>query len=114
MQEELLEPDPDADLSVYVVWEPTLGGRRANAVEATGLMPDPRVRHFWNPDFLAGDRFRELGVGGHAWDIYFLYGPQATWSAPLPEPLISHGFTVYGRRDALQNALASLMEGAQP
>lgn len=109
MQEELLETNPDADVAVYAVWEPMLGGRRTNALEATGLLPDPRVRHFWNEDFIVGNHYSEAAFGRTAWDIYFLYGPDAVWEE-RPEPLISSGFTVIGQRRQLQEDFSAILE----
>ena len=109
MQENILEANPEADLEVYVVWEPTLGARRNRAVEATTLMPDPRVRHYWNDDFIAGDHFNEHAFGRTAWDIYFLYGPEATWQED-PDPLIISGYTVIRERSALEIELTDLWQ----
>lgn len=100
---------PDANLEVYVVWEPMLGGRRDHALEATALMPDPRVHHFWNDQFIVGNHFREAAFGRTAWDIYFLYGSEAEWAA-MPGPQISSGFTIYSRRDQLLTDFTALLE----
>lgn len=59
----MLEADPDLDVQLYVVWEPMLGGKHTDAVAAMALIPDPRARHFWSPDFLVGRHFHELGIG---------------------------------------------------
>lgn len=108
MRENILEPDPSADIAVYVVWEPMLGGRRRNAEEATTLIADPRVKQFWNDEFVAGEFFKEAAFGRTAWDIYFLYGPEANWEE-APAPLVSSGFTVYSSRQQLQMDLAQLL-----
>lgn len=90
-----------------------LGGRRRHAVAATGLLPDPRVQHFWNDQFIVGNHFREAAFGRTAWDIYFLYGPEATWQE-TPEPLISSGFTVYAERRQLLTDFTALRESVAP
>ena len=109
MQENILEVNPEAELDVYVVWEPMLGARRNRAVEATELISDPRVRHYWNDDFIVGEFFKEHDFGRTAWDIYFLYGPDATWGEE-PQPLILSGRTVIRKRQALQDALLELWQ----
>lgn len=44
-------------------------------------MRDERVFHFWDAKRFAGLWFaREVqGEPGNTWDMYFLYGPEATW-----------------------------------
>ena len=85
---------------MYVVWEPTLGARRRHAAEATKLLSDPRVQHYWKDDFIVGEFFQEHDFGRTAWDIYFLYGPDAEWGEES-EPLLLPGRTVIRKRQAL-------------
>ena len=111
MQEEILEAYPESDLSVYAIWLPMLAGDRRSAWDPD-LMPDPRVQHYWDGDRESGIWFADKGAsfGGVAWDIYFLYGPDATWDA-VPEPLTSSGFTVIGSKDRLLSDIVPLLEG---
>lgn len=112
MQETLLETNPEAAVDVYVVWEPMLGGTRNHAADAIEeLIPDRRVKHYWNKDFIAGEFFREHRFGETAWDIYFLYGPEAVWEE-TPEPLLLSGFTVIRERRALETEFNMLLEEA--
>lgn len=108
MQENILEANPAADIAVYVVWEPTLDERRDHAEEATALIEDPRVTQFWNEEFITGQYFSATLGGRTAWDIYFLYGPDASWEE-TPELLISSGFPVYSQRRQLQTDLNNLL-----
>lgn len=85
-----LEPDPDAPVSVYVVWVPELDAERGDVAEAAALIPDPRARHYWDPGEELGRAFAEELVEGPVpplWDVYFLYGPEAGWSGPVPDEL---------------------------
>lgn len=108
MQENILEANPEAQIDVYVVWEPMLGARRNHADDAAELIPDPRVQHYWNDDFVAGQFFKDHDSGRTAWDIYFLYGPDAAWESE-PEPLLLSGRTVIRHRQALQDTLLGLL-----
>ena len=74
-------------------------------------MPDRRVLHFWDGEYLAGQWFaRQVdGYNGIAWDVYYLYGPDATWET-VPSDLIGSGGTIYGSRQQLQAQLLRLME----
>lgn len=96
------------NLTVYVVWEPMLGGKRGDALEAMRLIDDPRVTHYWNDEFLAGEHFRAANYGRIAWDIYYLFGPEAVWQS-LPNPILSSGATVYHTRSQLQRDLDDLL-----
>lgn len=75
-------------MSVYVVWSTQLGARESHVPEATTLMNDPRVRHYWDPELVVGDAVAgDLGLSEPAWDVWLLYGRDARWegSGP-PEP----------------------------
>jgi hypothetical protein len=67
VQENILEANPEAEIDIYVVWEPTLGARRNHADDATELISDPRVRHYWNADFIVGEFFKDHDFGRTAW-----------------------------------------------
>lgn len=110
MQEEILEAFPQDELSVFAIWLPMLPGDRRSAWDPD-LMPDPRVQHYWDENRVVGRFFADKGpsFGGVAWDIYFLYGSNASWT-DLPEPLISSGFTLIGSKDRLLNAIVPLFE----
>ena len=42
---------------------------------------DPRVTYYWDRHKLTGAEWQEsLNMVNIAWDIYFLYGPDAVWS----------------------------------
>ena len=74
-------------------------------------MPDPRVLHFWDGEHVVGQWFaREVdGYEGIAWDIYYLYGPEATWET-IPAPLVGSGETIYAARHQLETQLTTLIE----
>jgi hypothetical protein len=84
VQEEILEKNPAADIQVYAVWFNMFPGDDRSGWDFS-LLSDPRVRHFWDEDKLAGRFFAQsedfyLPV---AWDIYYLYGPDAHWDELL-------------------------------
>jgi hypothetical protein len=59
---------------------PVLGGDRRSAGDAQ-IMPDARVRHFWDERRVVGAWFARQTAyennNGFVWDTYFLYGPEA-------------------------------------
>lgn len=109
VQREILEADRAADLVVYAVWVPFLGGTREAAISQE-VLPDPRVVHFWDGEAVSSAWFgRNVDKSvGAAWDVYYLYGPDARWSA-VPGPLVSSGGTVIGRSSELKAAVDPLL-----
>lgn len=87
MHEQILERFPDAELAVYVVWLPVLPSDERFGV--ADVLVDERVRQFWDNDRLVSDEVgRVAGAGeGLAWDVYLVFGPDATWNRRLPAPL---------------------------
>lgn len=55
--------------------------------EATSLIPDERVRHYWDPDSLVGAAYQDpLGLTEPAWDVWMLFGRGAVWGDEPPRP----------------------------
>lgn len=73
-------------------------------------MPDTRVSHYWDGNLQVGQWFAKNvdGYDGVAWDIYYLYGPDATWET-VPTPLVGSGVTIYGERETLQMQTMTLL-----
>jgi hypothetical protein len=73
-------------------------------------MPDPRVIHFWDGDTQIGQWFAKQvdGYEGVAWDVYYLYGPEATWNS-IPSPLIGSGGTIYSKHKQLETQVQTLL-----
>ena len=72
-------------------------------------MNDSRVKQFWDEEKIAGRFFSNqegFMFGSVAYDVYYLYGPDAVWDT-TPSPLISTGYTVLNKGDALR---ADLLE----
>jgi hypothetical protein len=84
----LLQERAIENLSVHVVWSSQLGAEEHHAVDAAGLMVDPRVRHYWDRERRVGAAYQDrLGLGGPAWDVWLLFAPGTSWppeAAPDP------------------------------
>jgi hypothetical protein len=113
VQREILEAEPTAKLAVYAVWVPFLGGTRDAATLSQRVLSDPRVVQFWDENALTSDWFAQHVDHSQApaWDVYYLYGPQARWT-DAPAPLASTGGTIIGQSSELKDAIAPLMAGA--
>ncbi len=111
MQDEILAPYPLAELAVYAVWFNMLPGDDRSRWDDS-LLTDDRVIHFWDEPREIGRWYARQGAypfGTVAWDIYFLYGPEAVWDEE-PEPLVSSGFTVIGQRERLLASITPLLD----
>ena len=85
-----------ANVAVYLVYLPVIGGHQDDVSGAAGLV-HAAARHFWNPDGAFGDRMGEIlslrsrGAPVYAWDVWMMYGPEAVWEEDPPLPrLLMH------------------------
>jgi hypothetical protein len=111
VQREILEKYEASNLRVYAVWVPFLAGTQQAADVSQRVLPDPRVVHFWDGEAATSEWFAENVEHsfGPAWDVYYLYGPDATWRE-VPGPLVSSGGTIIGRSSELNDAITSLVQ----
>jgi len=74
------------------------------------LLPDARVKHFWDGELEVARWFaRQVdGYEGVSWDMYYLYGPDATWTT-IPAPLAGSGGTIYREREMLRTQVSALL-----
>ena len=97
-------------LHVYAVWVPFSGGTSEAADVSRRVLPDPRVTHFWDGDAVTSEWFAENvdHSPAPAWDVYYLFGPDATWIG-VPAPIVSSGRTIVGQSSTLQDAITPLL-----
>ena len=108
VQREILQKKPSADLEVYAVWLPILNGDLARGPRPD-LITDSRVTHYWDPNKSIGEWFGNLqGSGRVAWDVFFLYGGEATWKKK-PGPLLEWGYPVIRQAEKLKKAIGPLL-----
>ena len=108
MRENILDGETSEDLRVYAVWlnqRPTDG--RDTIDEAT--LRDPRVTQYWDGEGITGTYFAEtdlggLGFSGFVYDVYYVFGPDATW-ADEPAPLAASGGPVLFEGEELLSAI---------
>lgn len=75
----------DPALRSFVVWVPKRSGKEKDVPVATRLMPDDRAAHFWDENGAVMQAYTKvLALPVDAWDIYFLYGPEARWDSDVP------------------------------
>jgi hypothetical protein len=109
VQTQLLKDYPSERLSVYAVWLQMLPTITPDKWDAT-IMPDGRVKHFWDGELDAARWFaRQVdGYEGVSWDMYYLYGPEAQWET-APAPLLDSGGPIYREREALRTQVGKLL-----
>ncbi len=84
----VLKDNPGEEVRAYIVWLPMFAGdTRARAQVRMEEFSDERVRHFWDGERLTGAIWqRVLDIGRLAWDVYFLYDPDAGWEREPAAP----------------------------
>lgn len=70
------------DLRIYVVWIDILqSDDKYSAYLRSTEYDDPRVSYYWDRYKLTGVEWQEvIDIDNVAWDVYFLYGRDVTWS----------------------------------
>jgi hypothetical protein len=74
-------------------------------------MPDTRVTHYWDGKRVIGQWFAKQvdGYDGVSWDVYYLYGPDATWET-VPSPLAGSDGPIFYKQSALKEQMSILLE----
>ena len=77
-------------IDVFVVWIPAIPSDRYEATErGLTLITDERARHYWDGSQALGEAFAPVIAirAKMAWDVYFVYGADASWGSSPPQPL---------------------------
>jgi len=111
-------------LAGYIAWGPYLTGDNVTLAQvSSGLVPDPRVHHYF-------DARRSIGVSLTnvlgtapllAWDIYLAYGPDVVWTRKdltPPKPTVymnlkRGGTNVYFTGPAFRQRIEELLQQAK-
>ncbi len=102
-------------MKVYAIWFDVLSGDDRSKWDSS-LLNDARVTELWDADgelgnwFPQQDEYSDNVRGPLAWDIFFLYGGDATWE-DVPQPLVESGSTIIASRGKLKESILPLIEG---
>ena len=67
------------------MWSTQQGAEEKHVTEATTVVPDRRVRHYWDGHLLLGKHYQPiLGSPDAAWDVYLLFDQDAVWDTSGP------------------------------
>ena len=73
---------------MYVVWSPQLGAAEKHVAGASALLPDSRVKHYWDGDMLAGSAYEHFfNMQTPTWDTWMVFDKHTMWrrdSVPVP------------------------------
>ena len=90
MRESLGEKFADEDIAFFIVYIPMLrSDNREAAARSLKDWQDPRFKVYWDGEREIGRAYgKTMDMPGRAvaWDIYFLYGPEAKWKDGAPKP----------------------------
>ncbi len=95
--ESVVKAYPNADVSVQVVWVPTLASdNEAAARKISSMFDDPRVHQYWDPNRRTGVAYtlrERLAVRAESppekaplWDVAFFYPKGLEWKDKPPRP----------------------------
>jgi hypothetical protein len=87
VQKEILEAHPNTPITVIAIWFSMVENDSRQGL-VPDLLSDPRVVRLWDPERRAGKWYAQFLTGHNdpkqkysdvEWDVWFLYGPEATW-----------------------------------
>lgn len=84
-----------AQAAVYLVHLPVVGGTPKHIPGAASLVKNAKFINYWDPKARVGKQFTDVlslrsnGEPALAWDVFFAYGPDATWGAAPPLPRVA-------------------------
>ncbi len=104
MRENILDEEQSRELRIYAVW---LNQRSTDARDEIdeSILDDPRVVQYWDGEGITGTHFADtdlggLGYSGFVYDVFYVFGPDATW-AEEPAPLAASGVPVISEGEKL-------------
>lgn len=94
MRENILDKEQAQNLRIYAVWLNQRSTDGRDTIDESTLA-DPRVTQYWDSEGITGTYFAQndlggLGYSGFVYDVYYVFGPSATWAAD-PAPLAGSG-----------------------
>lgn len=105
----MLAAEPSTDVQFYVVWLNQRSTDARETIDGTTL-DDPRVKQYWDGDGITGTYFADadvggLGYSGFVYDVYYVFGPDATWTDE-PKPLVDARVPVVAYAEELRAAIS--------
>lgn len=81
----LAEYQDDPRLNTYAVYVPALNAEEKDISPAMALMNGARIYNYWDGAGTIGALYQKvLNIDIWAWDVWFVYGPDAVWEGETP------------------------------
>jgi len=114
IQEYILQRNPTLDVKVYAVWYQMYpGDSPKHFPHARTLIPDKRVRHYWDQPKDVGRWFFGMVPtdthGDIEWDAFYLFDRSSAWT-DRPTALLTWGRTILKDRKKLSAEIALLTD----
>ncbi len=108
MRENILDKEQSEELRIHAVWLNQRATDGRDEIDES-ILADPRVTQYWDGEGITGTYFAEtdlggLGFSGFVYDVYYVFGPAATWG-DAPAPLAASGGPVLYEGEQLLAAL---------
>jgi hypothetical protein len=108
VRENILGKESSQNLRIYAVWLNQRSTDARGEIDESTLA-DPRVVQYWDQEGITGTYFADadlggLGYSGFVYDVYYVFGPAATWGDE-PRPLAGSGAPVVVEGEKLRDAL---------
>ncbi|MBA3244536.1 MAG: hypothetical protein H0T61_05100 [Actinobacteria bacterium] len=108
MREKILDEEKSENLQIYAVWLNQRVTDEKDEIDES-ILADPRVTQYWDEEGITGTYFAQadlggLGYSGFVYDVYYVFGPDATWNLE-PAPLAGAGAPVLYEGDKFLAAL---------
>jgi hypothetical protein len=107
--QKLLAEQSNAEIRVFVIWEPVLPTDLASPSTRTlARLSDLRANQYWDKEHLVSQAIGEGDPSSVVWDYVAIYAPGKLWEQALPEPAYANVpvvRSINGARAALQNLL---------
>jgi hypothetical protein len=108
VRKNILDKEQLQNVRIYAVW---LNQRSTDARDEIdeSTLADPSVTQYWDGEGITGTYFADadlggLGYSGFVYDVYYVFGPAATW-IDAPGPLAGSGAPVVSEGEQLLAAL---------
>ena len=100
----MLPAQASEDVQFFVVWVNRGSGDDRGSIDPE-LLADERVAQYWDADGITGTHFADIDLGdvgteGFVYDVYYVFGPDATWRDE-PGPVEGSGQPIVSRVEEL-------------
>jgi hypothetical protein len=87
LENDWLKTDRRSSIQVFMIWSSQKGAQEKNVSAATRLIPDRRVRDYWDGSDEVGTAFASVFRSSEpVWDVWMVFRPGVLWKRSPPTP----------------------------